>query len=215
MEKFKPKLKRPRLIPILIFILVAVGIHAAATVNNSERMKSIKLGQSHNVSAQTNKPVIQAENASKKIIPTPPPAPAPIDPNGCEAKGMWWRADNYECIAKPASVVPVTAATPSTPAPTPSIGTGDCSLVNNYDWPHDMAMRVCMKESGGNPNNQNWTDYHKFANCYGSFGLMQINCSHGQVYDGVANMAIAYSMWVGAGRSFLQGWPNTCAAVGC
>jgi hypothetical protein len=95
------------------------------------------------------------------------------------------------------------------------VPTGDCSLAYNYAWPKDIAYQICLKESGGNPNAANWKDNHmSWAGCMGSFGLMQVNCSHGQLYDGVQNMKVAYSMYVGWGNSF-RAW-TTCAKVaGC
>ena len=88
-----------------------------------------------------------------------------------------------------------------------------CSLVNNYDWPRDVAYKVCMGESGGNANNQNLNDYHSFANCRGSFGLMQINCGAKiDHFNPEQNMAQAYSMWK---KSGWNPWINTCRKVGC
>ena len=221
MGKSKSKLERKSLIPpsILASIVAVLFIASAFSI-----VGAVKNDLSRTETAQTQKmdvlssPKVQAatepENkpvekpAGKKEEPkkeTPK-----VDPNGCEAKGQWYRADNNECIPRS------TAAAPATKAVTASTGSGDCSLVNGYDWPRATAMRVCMQESSGNPNNANWADDHtSWAGCMGSFGLMQINCSHGQVFDGAKNMAIAYSMWKGAGGTFMQDWPNTCRKVGC
>lgn len=79
-------------------------------------------------------------------------------------------------------------------------------LINQYDWNKDVAYNVMVAESGCNANNQNLGDYHSFAGCRGSFGLFQINCSHGQVYDPAKNVAIAYSMWKASGW---QPWSAT------
>lgn len=223
MVKFKPKLERTHIVSILVLIFVAVSVHATATPNNFGRTESTNVSKTEHVSAQQDGAVKQAENAldvntsisgelevESTPIAAPEPTPPVIDPNGCEAKGMWYRADNNECLPKEVSATP--AASVGT---APTVGTGDCSLVNNYDWPHDVAMRVCMQESGGDPNTKNLHDYHEFANCWGSFGLMEINCSHGEVYNGAENMAIAYQMWLGAGRTFWSGWTHTCEKVGC
>lgn len=117
----------------------------------------------------------------------------------------------------PAEVVPepIPLVEPIVEPVQPPRGTGDCSIAYNYDWPADIAYQICMKESGGNPNAANWTDNHmSWAGCNGSFGLMQVNCSHGQLFDGNENMAVAYSMYKGWGNSF-KAW-TTCRYVsGC
>lgn len=101
-----------------------------------------------------------------------------------------------------------------TPAPTPVVA-GDCSLAYNYDWPQKTAYAVCMAESSGNPRAANLSDNHmSWAGCMGSFGLMQINCSHGQLYDGNANMAVAYKMYKGWGNSFAA-WTSCKRIPGC
>ena len=203
---------RKRLIALLTLGLITIGAHALATPN-STRIESPKTANVINVPTQETTQPETPENRPEEKPVVETPTPAPIDPNGCEAKGMYWRADNFECIAKP---TPVAESKAVSSQPTVQTGTGDCSLVNNYDWPVATAMRVCMQESGGNPNNANWKDDHtSWANCMGSFGLFQINCSHGQVYDGPANVAIAYAMWKGSGGTFWKYWPNTCTKVGC
>lgn len=106
-----------------------------------------------------------------------------------------------------------------TPTPTPepaktaqkTVSTGDCEqwrpLVSQYDWDVRTAMAVMQQEStmNGIPCNNmaiNPTDDHtSWAGCMGSFGLFQINCSHGAVYDPAKNIAIAYSMWRQSGWS--------------
>lgn len=91
------------------------------------------------------------------------------------------------------------------PEPTPVVGpvlpSGDCSLVNNYDWPRDIARAVCLAESGGNANATNWGDNH--GKCVGSFSLMQVGCfwypyfgySEADFYNPVVNMEIAYRIY--------------------
>lgn len=209
--------KKPRLLAALAIALpvaiVTVAVTVHAKLGDLSRMESTKGAEMSNVSSQTPEAPTEPQNKPEEKPAEPAPAPVPsVDPNGCEAKGMWYRADNNECIPKTIS------ATPQSNVGAPEIrstGSGDCSLVNNYDWPTATAMRVCMQESGGNPNQSNMSDYHEFANCWGSFGLMQINCSHGRLYDGVQNMAVAYQMWLGSGKTFAKHWKNTCAKVGC
>jgi hypothetical protein len=205
-------------VAIIIIVLVALILVASASAmsNDSSRIEPVEDVKTVKVTATKKEAVKPPENKSVETPAIVEPVVPVVDPNNCEAQGMWYRADNNECITKIAPVVEPAPAPVITSAPqTYSTGSGDCSLVNNYDWPTATAMRVCMQESGGNPNNKNTRDYHSFADCWGSFGLMQINCSHGEVYDGAQNMAIAYSMWKGAGNTFTKHWPNTCKKVGC
>jgi hypothetical protein len=132
-------------------------------------------------------PPVAAAKAPEPIIP----AVVPVEP-----------------VVEPVQA-PQEQPAPAVAAPTP---TGDCSLAFNYDWPQQVAYAVCMAESGGNPNSANWNDNHmSWAGCMGSFGLMQINCSHGQLFDGQANMDVAYSMYKSWGNSF-RAW-TTCSRV--
>jgi hypothetical protein len=63
-------------------------------------------------------------------------------------------------------------------------------LVAQYQWNVEVALAVMKAESGCNPNAANWNDSH--AGCRGSFGLFQIACFDGQVYDPAKNVAIAF-----------------------
>jgi 2-oxoglutarate dehydrogenase complex dehydrogenase (E1) component-like enzyme len=71
-----------------------------------------------------------------------------------------------------------------------------------YDWNVSSALALCSIESGGNPYAANWTDNHGV--CMGSFGLMQISCHSGQVYNPEQNIAIAYAKYKTSGWS---PWP--------
>ncbi len=117
-----------------------------------------------------------------------------------------------EAVPEPIPVVETIVEPPVQPQVVP---TGSCSIAYDYDWPADIAYQICMKESGGNPGAANWGDNHMaWAGCNGSFGLMQINCSHGQLFDGAENMRVAYGMYKGWGNSF-RAW-TTCRYVsGC
>jgi hypothetical protein len=146
-------------------------------------------------------------------VPTPAPTPAPvvIDPNGCEARGLHYRADNNECIPNPAPAAPA----PQAAAPIPT-GGADCelarSLINQYsDWNHDVAFAVMKQESGCNPLAANWNDNH--GSCVGSFGLFQVSCLNGQLYDPGENVRQAFAMWRQSGW---QPWSfTTCKIVSC
>jgi len=91
-----------------------------------------------------------------------------------------------------------------------SYGTGDCSdyetLVRSYDWPADVALEICRKESEGYAEAIN-PEVHKDRQgnviCTSSRGLMQMACIHviGSEYtledllDPEVNIAIAYKLW--------------------
>lgn len=219
----KPSIKTIAIAVLAVVLLAMVVTKVYAASSDLSRIETPEEPKTVNVSAQETKPAEKAPEkpAEKPAEPKQEEAPAPVDPNGCEAKGMWWRADNFECIEKPAikeskpESPAATSVTTQSSAPT-ARASGDCSLVNGYNWPTQVAYRVCMQESSGNPHNANWSDDHtSWAGCMGSFGLFQINCSHGQVFDGPRNVAIAYQMWSAAGGTFWQDWPNTCRKVGC
>lgn len=71
------------------------------------------------------------------------------------------------------------------------------SLVAKYNWNVNVAMNVMRAESGCNPYAVNRTDNHKV--CMGSYGLFQISCHSGAVYDPAANVSIAYSKYQARG----------------
>ena len=115
----------------------------------------------------------------------------------------------------PPSTTIATTTTTIRPVATPTpVASSEylCSLVDNYDWPTDVAYRVCMQESGGNSNAANWTDPHPELGCSGSFGLMQMNCGYGQLFDPKTNMDAAHTMWNKYGW---KPWAGTCRKVGC
>lgn len=223
--RFNPSDKVKIIIVAAVVVLLTLMVTARTQnkLGHSDRIETVEAHEMVDTSSKEKEAVKTAEKTpEEKPVDKPKEKPEPkVDPNGCEVKGMWWRADNFECIPKtgikesaPGQQTAATSVTTQSGAPA-ARGSGDCSLVNNYNWPIATAYRVCIQESSNNPNNANWNDYHAWANCRGSFGLMQINCSHGQVYDGAKNMAIAYQMWSAAGGSFWQDWPNTCKKVGC
>jgi hypothetical protein len=88
-------------------------------------------------------------------------------------------------------------------------------LVAKYDWPVNTALDVMRLESGGNQYSANTTDRHRDRNgnviCIGSYGLFQIACLDGVVYDAETNIAIAYRKWKARGW---QPWTNTANKLG-
>lgn len=211
----KPKPKRTwkrALLFVIVTALVFLTGHAIASVSNSGRTESAQVLETHKVSAQAKTPVKTAENASDQKpteptpeptpVPTPAPTPPPVDPNGCEAKGMWYRADNNECIPKtqPKAAAPAPAATVT---PTPVASTSGVeqwrSLVASYFGSEtDYALRIMQCESGGN------TAAHSPTNDY---GLMQVNAVHAAkvggdlsaLYNPETNIRIAKQIRDGSG----------------
>ena len=80
-------------------------------------------------------------------------------------------------------------------------GGGNCeayrSLVAQYSWNVNTAMAVMKAESSCNPQARNTTDNHGV--CIGSFGLFQISCHSGAVYDPAENVKIAWAKYQARG----------------
>ncbi|MFA5937472.1 MAG: hypothetical protein WC822_06380 [Candidatus Paceibacterota bacterium] len=80
-------------------------------------------------------------------------------------------------------------------------GGGNCEayrgLVSQYGWNVNVAMAVMKAESGCNTQAHNTTDNHGV--CMGSFGLFQISCHSGAVYDPAQNIAIAWQKYSSRG----------------
>lgn len=80
-------------------------------------------------------------------------------------------------------------------------GGGNCEayrgIVAQYAWNVNVAMEVMRAESGCNPQAKNTTDNHGV--CIGSFGLFQISCHSGAVYDPAENVAIAWQKYSARG----------------
>ncbi len=80
-------------------------------------------------------------------------------------------------------------------------GGGNCeayrSLVAQYSWNVNVALNVMKAESGCNAQAVNRTDNHGV--CMGSFGLFQISCHGGQIFDPAQNVAAAWSKYQARG----------------
>lgn len=95
---------------------------------------------------------------------------------------------------------------------------GDCSLVNKYDWNVRIARAVCLAESSGVASRVNMNDNH--GSCVGSYSLMQVGCfwypfygySSAQFFNPDVNVAIAYKIWQRSGQSFNQ-WTTYTSGV--
>lgn len=171
----------------------------------------IPLGSTPSVAPEPN-PAENFTNLIEQVEQPPEPEPKPekkwneltsiekikLNPKKCDLNTQWLMAHDGSCEDKAVPATPVAAPTQATDAMT---GSGSCGLVYNYsNWNAAIAYGICMAESGGNPNAANWSDDHSsWAGCMGSFGLMQINCSNGQTYDGAVNMRIANQMWQASG----------------
>jgi hypothetical protein len=146
-------------------------------------------------------PVKQPESPREE--PKQPEPAEVVDPQNCEPDQYWDREPPYNCIDKPEPVVSV-ARSEATPV---SSGVEQWRhLVEQYKWDVDIAMAVMSAESGGNPNAENLSDVHRdmYGNviCYGSFGLFQISCHGGQIFDPTANVQAAWIKYINAGNSW-------------
>lgn len=70
-------------------------------------------------------------------------------------------------------------------------------LVEKYNWNVNVAMKVMQAESSCNPEATNLKDNHGV--CKGSFGLFQISCHGGKIYDPASNVAAAYAKYAARG----------------
>lgn len=110
------------------------------------------------------------------------------NPNKCDLETQHIRKDNFKCIDKP-----------TTPARTTTVANVSQSceqwrpLVEKYNWDVELAMAIMQAESGCNPNAANNADNHGV--CMGSFGLFQISCHGGQIYDPAKNVAAAWGKY--------------------
>lgn len=84
-------------------------------------------------------------------------------------------------------------------------------IISKYGWNVDVAMNVMRVESGCNPNAANLNDNHGV--CIGSYGLFQISCHGGQIYNPEQNIAAAWSKYQARGW---QPWSfTTCKKIAC
>lgn len=101
------------------------------------------------------------------------------------------------------------------PAPAPATYPTDCEtyrpIIAKYSWNVDVAMNVMRVESGCNPNAANYGDNHGV--CIGSFGLFQISCHGGQIFNPEQNIAAAWAKYQARGW---QPWSaTTCKKIAC
>lgn len=219
----RPRLKRIVMSVSVLAILVSVS-HAMAMSNVSPRTETPKQVETVNTTEIKKEAPKQPENAPEakpaEVAPEPQPTPTPppVDPNGCEAKGMWWRADNYECIPKniPAPVQQQVAAQPG-----PSYGSGSRQAeISKYNWGQGVALAVASAESGLNPGIVNYNPATKDH----SVGCFQINIwganaasrpSEAALKDAATNVAFAHKIYTSNGNSFIGQWGVCRGKVSC
>lgn len=90
--------------------------------------------------------------------------------------------------------------------------TGDCSIVNNYDWDKTIMYGVCMAESRGNPLAVNPSNYDG-SNDKGLFQLNSIHVKSGLIgdmerLDPVKNANAAYAIYKGSGYRAWSAYNN-------
>lgn len=172
-----------------LFVLVAIGsvlVAAPITYALKDRTKQLKTErmQKHQIELRLDSVQKQLDAKQKTIEQK-------VNENADLQKKLESKLQSQSVVAtvqapKPAPVVVAAASV-------------DCqgakSLIDRYDWNTTVAYNVMVAESGCNANNANWTDGHPDMGCTGSFGLFQINCGHGQVFDAAQNVSIAYQMW--------------------
>lgn len=136
---------------------------------------------------------VEVEKSSAKPEPSRP-EPKKVtwqdNPNDCDLKTQYVRADNLECIDKP-----VQQKEPRTARTAQVAGCEQYrSLVSKYDWDANTAMAVMKAESGCNPSAANMNDHH--GQCSGSFGLFQLACFWTNTpKDPAHNIAKAYEIY--------------------
>lgn len=107
-----------------------------------------------------------------------------------------------EAKAKRKEAEKLAAAKADSTRRTITTGSGNCAkyrpLVAQYSWNVDIAMAVMRAESGCRPLAANYKDNHGV--CMGSFGLFQISCHGGKIFDPEKNVAAAW------GKYQARGW---------
>jgi len=187
-------------------------MNVAPKVNTTSKLNLSRIESTEKVEAASNPP--ETKKPATKAVEQPKVAEPVKDPNGCEAKGMHYRADNNECIPKPTPVA-------SAPVGVKGGGSGSCQAeIAKYDWSHGTALAVAEAESGFNPanlnDNPNTGDY--------SVGCFQINMyganartrpSEAELKNAAVNVAWAHKIYVANGRSFIGQWGVCRSKLSC
>lgn len=153
--------------------------------------------------------ISNAKIAGHKSLALQKPAKTAISP--AKSESIPAKPAVAQAIVPPAPAVDPVAEV----APAPAYSATDCDqfrpLISQYSWNVDVALQVCQAESGGNPNNENATDYHVV--CSGSRGLFQIGCDstddYADMFDPATNIAQAFKLY--ASRGWEPWGATTCA----
>lgn len=186
-----------------IFLTIAIiSVVLAVPIGNvlSQRVKALKFEKSNNNQLQLDIKTIQEqlddqEKANQKLKSENKTLDKKL-----QAKLERQERERQLALAKPAPV--------NRMANVPSGCEAYRPLVAKYSWNVEIAMAVMRAESTQNnipcnPNAANWNDTHRdiYGNvvCTGSFGLFQISCHGGQIYDPAANIAAAWAKYEARG----------------
>lgn len=178
------KLERIILIVALLAIVLAVPI---ATVLK-DRTNQLKIEKSEKQNLQIEFKTVEEQLKQKEIeVQTKEQEKSDLQKQNGELKNQ------LEAKRKQREAARLAASRPR--------ARGNCEayrpLIAKYDWDVRVAVAIARAESGCNPNAANLKDNHKV--CKGSFGLFQISCHSGKVYDPAKNVEIAYAKYKASG----------------
>ena len=189
--------KRNQSLKKLFAIIALTTFISAFTISTNDLNAQITYNEQSTIEIKKEIAVIQEQQIqikAEKKLELEKIATANAEAETARIKAL---EDAEDVARKKAVVVAPVARTTAVSGSASSAGTCEAyrDIISKYSWNVEVAMNVCKAESSGNPNNENLLDYHSFANCRGSFGLFQINCSHGRVFDPEKNIAIAHAMY--------------------
>lgn len=197
------KLEKIFIATVAVALLLAVPIATAL----KDRTNLLKLERTTNVKLE-----LKVESVQKQLDRKEKEIRQQLQQNqGLEKKNSDLQTQLQAKRDKQAAIALASKQTVVTPSVVSKPTGGSCEayrpLVAQYNWDVHTAMAVMEAESTQfgihcNPNAANWNDQH-YVNgvlyCVGSFGLFQIACFDGQVYDPAKNIAIAYRKWQARG----------------
>lgn len=201
--------KEQHMRPLVALLITVMGSSAPAHINNS----TDAVPEQVQIIQEVAQPPITSEAPTSEQLDTvePEPVVSSTNPYNCNLETQYIRADNAECINKPQPVVAVAH---------PQGCEHYRQLISQYDWRIETATAVMQAESSCNPqavnNNPGTGDY--------SVGLFQINLyganartrpSEAELKDPATNIAWAYRLYSGNGKSFIGQWGVCRSKVSC